>query len=157
MARRHQAIDRHLGGRVRFARIEKKISQTLLGERLGISFQQVQKYELGKDRISASQLMSIARILNKDISFFFEEIEADVDLVGAEPVAAVAQERTSRSDKVYDIKIIRLLHAIENEKLKARLCHLMEAIVGARRQATSFDPQLARLGADEDGGRRPTQ
>ena len=55
MARRNYAIDRHLGARVRFARIEKKISQTILGEKLGISFQQVQKYELGKDRISASQ------------------------------------------------------------------------------------------------------
>ena len=156
MARRHQAIDRHLGGRVRFARIEKKISQTLLGERLGISFQQVQKYELGKDRISASQLMSIARILEKDISFFFEEIEADADPIGTEPVA-VAPERTSRSDKVYDIKIIRLLHAIENEKLKARLYHLMEAIVGARRQPAPFDPRLALLNADEHRGRRPTQ
>jgi transcriptional regulator with XRE-family HTH domain len=153
MARRHHAIDRQLGGRVRFARIEKKISQTLLGERLGISFQQVQKYELGKDRISASQLVGIARILGKDISFFFEEIETDDDLAGAEPAAAVAQERTSRSDKVYDIKIIRLLHAIENEKLKARLYHLMEAIVGARRQAAHFDPRLALVAADEDGGR----
>ena len=77
MARRNHAIDRHLGARVRFARVEKKISQTMLGEQLGISFQQVQKYELGKDRISASQLMNIARVLDKDISFFFEDLEAD--------------------------------------------------------------------------------
>ena len=77
MARKNHAIDRHLGARVRFARIEKRISQGALGEQLGISFQQVQKYELGKDRISASQLMNIARILDKDISFFFEDISAD--------------------------------------------------------------------------------
>ncbi len=155
MARRHHAIDRHLGGRVRFARIEKKISQTLLGERLGISFQQVQKYELGKDRISASQLVGIARILDKDISFFFEDIEADVNLT--EPAGSVAQERTSRSDKIYDIKIIRLLHAIENEKLKARLYHLMEAIVGTRRQANNFDSRLALVAADEENGRHTAQ
>ena len=82
MARKNHAIDRHLGARVRLARIEKRISQGALGEQLGISFQQVQKYELGKDRISASQLINIARSLEKDISFFFEDIGAEPDAQG---------------------------------------------------------------------------
>ena len=132
MARRNHAIDRHLGARVRFARIGKKISQTVLGEQLGISFQQVQKYELGKDRISASQLMNIARVLDKDISFFFEDLATD----GADDsgdVANTADKRNkSRVSMGYDIKIVRLLHAIEDEQVKSRLCGLMEAIVGAK-------------------------
>ena len=133
MARRNHAIDRHLGSRVRFARIEKKISQTVLGERLGISFQQVQKYELGKDRISASQLMNIARILDRDIAFFFEAIGTDADGNPAEQDDIVELRRKSRLSTAYDIKIIRLLHAIEDDQIKLRLFNLMEAIAGTRK------------------------
>ena len=135
MARRNYAIDRHLGARVRFARIEKKISQTILGERLGISFQQVQKYELGKDRISASQLMNIARILDKDISFFFEGIGEDGEITQGEPDDVIELRRKTRTSTAYDIKIIRLLHAIQDDHIKMRLYNLMEAIVGSRSQA----------------------
>ena len=133
MARRNHAIDRHLGSRVRFARIEKKISQTVLGERLGISFQQVQKYELGKDRISASQLMNIARILDRDISFFFEAIGTDSEGNPVEQDDIVEMRRKSRMSTAYDIKIIRLLHAIEDDQIKLRLFNLMEAIAGTRK------------------------
>ena len=139
MARRNHAIDRHLGARVRFARIEKKISQTALGERLGISFQQVQKYELGKDRISASQLMNIAKILDKDISFFFEDVEAANDDNPVDLVDVIDKRKKSRSSTAYDIKIIRLLHAIEDEHVKLKLYHLMEAIVGSRGRAAKQD------------------
>ncbi len=103
MARKNHAVDRHLGARVRFARIEKRISQGALGEQLGISFQQVQKYELGKDRISASQLMNIARILEKDISFFFEDITPEGETSGDDragrhrrPPEALARQRDLR-------------------------------------------------------------
>ena len=133
MARRNHAIDRHLGSRVRFARIEKKISQTVLGERLGISFQQVQKYELGKDRISASQLMNIARILDRDIAFFFEAIGTDGEGNPVEQDDIVELRRKSRMSTAYDIKIIRLLHAIEDDQIKLRLFNLMEAIAGTRK------------------------
>ena len=133
MARRNHAIDRHLGSRVRFARIEKKISQTVLGERLGISFQQVQKYELGKDRISASQLMNIARILDRDIAFFFEAIGTDGDGNPVEQDDIVELRRKSRMSTAYDIKIIRLLHAIDDDQIKLRLFNLMEAIAGTRK------------------------
>ena len=139
MARRNHAVDRHLGARVRFARIEKKISQTALGEKLGISFQQVQKYELGKDRISASQLMNIARILDKDISFFFEDVDVAADENQADLIDVIDRRKKSRSSTAYDIKIIRLLHAIEDEHVKLKLYHLMEAIVGTRGRHAKHD------------------
>lgn len=132
MARRNHAVDRHLGARVRFARTEKRLSQTLLGGQLGISFQQVQKYELGKDRISASQLMNIARVLDKDISFFFEDLASEEGEAPVE-VGEAADKRKSRVSMGYDIKIVRLLHAIEDEQVKLRLYSLMEAIVGSRK------------------------
>lgn len=157
MARKNHAIDRHLGTRVRFARVEKKISQTVLGEKLGISFQQVQKYELGKDRISASQLMSIARILEKDISFFFEDIDDEANDSSASLTEAGGARRKLRSNAVYDIKIIRLLHAVEDEKLKIRLYGLIEAIVESRHGRGGFDAQALMLSADREGETRTKQ
>ena len=133
MARKNHAVDRHLGARVRFARIEKRISQGALGERLGISFQQVQKYELGKDRISASQLMNIAHILDKDIAFFFEDITPDGETSGGIELADIVDRRKrSRSSATYDVKIIRILHLIDDERVKVKLYNLMEAIVAAK-------------------------
>ena len=133
MARKNHAIDRHLGARVRLARIEKRISQGALGEQLGISFQQVQKYELGKDRISASQLINIARSLEKDISCFFEDIGAEPDAQGGMELADIVDRRKrSRASATYDVKIIRMLHAIEDERLKGKLYDLMAAIVAAK-------------------------
>ncbi len=151
MARRNQAIDRHLGARVRFARIEKKISQTTLGEQLGISFQQVQKYELGKDRISASQLMNIARVLDKDITFFFEDLNTEADESRGDPAEIVERRRKSRVSTGYDIKIIRLLHAIEDEQVKLRLYSLMEAIVGTRGRSAKSQSKAAPEGPDTVG------
>ena len=133
MARKNHEVDRHLGARVRFARIEKRISQGALGEQLGISFQQVQKYELGKDRISASQLMNIARSLDKDISFFFEDITAEGEASGGIELADIVDRRKrSRASATYDVKIIRILHAIDDDRVKVKLYTLMEAIVAAK-------------------------
>ena len=143
MARRNHATDRHLGARVRFARIEKKISQTMLGEQLGISFQQVQKYELGKDRISASQLLNIARVLDKDISFFFEDLTTGEEENGVDLADTVERRRKSRVSTGYDIKIIRLLRAIEDEQVKLKLYSLMEAIVGARGRSVRSSSKAA--------------
>lgn len=132
MARRNQAIDRHLGARVRLARIERKISQTVLGEHLGISFQQVQKYELGKDRISASQLVSIARTLGKEMAFFFEDLGDAEDDGRVDAMRETSMAKLPRTTTAYDIKIIRMLHAIDDERVKMKLYGLMEAIVGSR-------------------------
>jgi transcriptional regulator with XRE-family HTH domain len=65
-------IDRHVGSRVRMQRILMKMSQEKLGEALGLTFQQVQKYEKGLNRIGASRLQQISKTLQVPPSFFFE-------------------------------------------------------------------------------------
>lgn len=65
-------IDRHVGSRVRMQRILMKMSQEKLGEALGLTFQQIQKYEKGTNRIGASRLQQISRTLNVPPSFFFD-------------------------------------------------------------------------------------
>lgn len=66
-------IDVHVGSRVRLRRTMAKISQSELGDALGVTFQQVQKYEKGTNRIGASRMQKIAETLNVPVSFFFED------------------------------------------------------------------------------------
>src|SRR3979490_1170627 len=65
-------IDKHVGSRVRMRRMMLAMSQEKLGDALGLSFQQVQKYEKGTNRIGASRLQHISHILQVPVSFFFE-------------------------------------------------------------------------------------
>ncbi len=65
-------IDKHVGSRVRMRRMMLGMSQEKLGNNLGLTFQQVQKYEKGTNRIGASRLQQISQILQVPVSFFFE-------------------------------------------------------------------------------------
>jgi transcriptional regulator with XRE-family HTH domain len=84
-------IDLHVGLRLRMRRKEMRITQERLAETLGLTFQQVQKYERGANRISASRLWEIARMLNAPISYFFEGL-ASPDDPDAPPVSSTAQQ-----------------------------------------------------------------
>ena len=70
-------IDIHVGNRVRVRRILIGMGQEKLGEELGLTFQQIQKYEKGANRIGASRLYRISRILNVPVQFFFEDIPGE--------------------------------------------------------------------------------
>jgi transcriptional regulator with XRE-family HTH domain len=72
-SRRANPIDIHVGSRVRFRRMLLGMSQEKLGERLGLTFQQVQKYEKGINRIGASRLFDLAQVLGVSVQFFYEE------------------------------------------------------------------------------------
>lgn len=74
-ARRSREVDYHVGKRVRERRKALGMSQEKLANALGISFQQVQKYEVGSTRIAASRLWDMARILEVDVGYFFEGIQ----------------------------------------------------------------------------------
>jgi len=76
-------IDIHVGSRIRLRRTMLGMSQEKLGESLGITFQQVQKYEKGTNRVGASRLQNIASILNVPVSFFFEDAPDDSAASGA--------------------------------------------------------------------------
>lgn len=81
MARKEpNPIDVHVGSRVRLRRLLVGMSQEKLGEQLGLTFQQVQKYEKGTNRIGASRLYEVSRILNVPVQYFYEEM-ADNDAI----------------------------------------------------------------------------
>ena len=71
---RSSPIDAHVGGRIRLRRTLMGMSQERLGEALGLTFQQVQKYERGVNRVGASRLFDLSRVLDVPISFFFDDM-----------------------------------------------------------------------------------
>lgn len=71
---RASPIDAHVGGRIRLRRTLMGLSQERLGEALGLTFQQVQKYERGVNRVGASRLFDLSRVLDVPISFFFDDM-----------------------------------------------------------------------------------
>ena len=71
-AKEPNPVDRHVGNRIRMRRIMLEMSQEKLGEALGLTFQQVQKYEKGTNRVGASRLQQISEVLQFPVSFFFE-------------------------------------------------------------------------------------
>ena len=73
------AVDVHVGGRVRLRRTLLGMSQSVLGDALGLTFQQVQKYERGLNRISASKLWRLSQVLEVPVSVFFDDIAVDQD------------------------------------------------------------------------------
>ncbi len=78
VVKRFGGVDDHVGKRVRERRREIGLSQTKFGNALGISFQQIQKYEVGTNRVAAGRLWDMAKILEVDIGYFFEGIERRV-------------------------------------------------------------------------------
>jgi len=72
-SRRPNPIDMHVGSRVRFRRMLLGMSQEKLGEKLGLTFQQIQKYEKGINRIGASRLFDLSQVLGVPVQFFYEE------------------------------------------------------------------------------------
>ena len=87
---RPSPIDVHVGGRIRLRRTLMGMSQERLGEALGLTFQQVQKYERGVNRVGASRLFDLSRVLDVSISFFFDDMP--------EPLAATrGGHQTSRA------------------------------------------------------------
>ena len=71
---RPSPIDTHVGARIRLRRTLLGMSQERLGEALGLTFQQVQKYERGANRVGASRLFDLSRVLDVPISFFFDDM-----------------------------------------------------------------------------------
>lgn len=87
-------IDKHVGARLRMRRMLLKMSQEKLGDALGLTFQQVQKYEKGTNRIGASRLQQIGQIIGVAPSYFFEDMP-EADTPGTSLAAGFAEDNSS--------------------------------------------------------------
>ncbi len=124
-------IDRYVGSRVRMRRLMLDMSQEKLGNELGITFQQVQKYEKGTNRVSASRLQALSQILQVSVQFFFEgdpQIAGRVGKGAEAPLPAYISDFLANSD---GLKLVRAFTQISDPKLRRSLVRLVEQIVGA--------------------------
>ena len=114
-------IDRHVGSRVRMRRKMLAMSQTKLGDALGVTFQQVQKYEKGTNRIGAGRLQQISHILQVPVVFFFE------DAPNASPQVPMAHIDAFVSDS-NGLRLIGAFMRIDNIALRRRIAMLVQKI-----------------------------
>jgi transcriptional regulator with XRE-family HTH domain len=114
-------IDRHVGSRVRMRRKMLAMSQTKLGDALGVTFQQVQKYEKGTNRIGAGRLQQISHILQVPVVFFFEGAP------NASPQVPMAQIDAFVSDS-NGLRLIGAFMRIDNIALRRRIAMLVQKI-----------------------------
>jgi transcriptional regulator with XRE-family HTH domain len=125
-------IDIHVGSRVRLRRMMLGMSQEKLGEHLGITFQQIQKYEKGTNRIGASRLQAIARVLSVPPAFFFEDAPGVMPVAGNqgfdEPQAAsyVVDFLSSSEGLSLNKSFVR----IKDSKTRKKIVDLVRAIAG---------------------------
>ncbi|TNE41134.1 MAG: XRE family transcriptional regulator [Alphaproteobacteria bacterium] len=112
-------VDIHVGQRVKIRRKSLKLTQAELGEVLGLTFQQVQKYERGANRISASKLFLIAQTLDVSISFFFEGLDGNV-----EPSAL--KEETEAYDGQTTEGVLRFAGSLEGIELNRAFSQILD-------------------------------
>ena len=114
-------IDQHVGERIRARRAELGLTQEQLAQALQVSYQQVQKYETGANRISAGRMFEIARKLGVDISYFFEGL--GLDEAGEQP----PMEHGGRQRAA--IELVRKFAQIEDPHVRSAIAGLVKAIV----------------------------
>lgn len=125
-------IDKAVGARVRQRRSALKISQERLSEMIGVSFQQLQKYEAGTNRMGASRLFDIAVALDTPIGFFFGEDDADAAGKCGEVSGDTAQLAKSLSDILEDaatFEIVQTFSSITDHHLRRQLVSMLEAFL----------------------------
>jgi transcriptional regulator with XRE-family HTH domain len=115
-------VDVHVGARVRTRRLLIGMNQETLARALGLTFQQVQKYEGGANRVSASRLSQIAEILGVPIAYFFSDLEPG----GAEP-SPRDREARERLQRPETIELIRSYYAITDQRMRHQFLEMVKA------------------------------
>lgn len=128
-------IDVHVGARVRLRRTLLGMSQEKLGEAIGLTFQQVQKYERGANRIGSSRLYDLSRVLDVPVSFFFDDMSEETAgqsprLIGGlteEPAPFEADPMTKRET----LELVRAYYRIADPQVRKRVFELAKALAAA--------------------------
>jgi transcriptional regulator with XRE-family HTH domain len=109
--------DIEMGKKIRLRRVEQRISQSDLGEKLGVSFQQVQKYEKGVNRVGAARLQQIAAALDVPVTFFYDSDSKTREV-----------ESLLFLDSAFSLRLLRAYSKIKSQAVQRQLVTLMEAI-----------------------------
>ncbi len=125
-------VDIHVGSRARLRRTLLGMSQEKLGEAIGLAFQQVHKYECGSNRIGASRLFKISRVLEVPIGFFFDDMSEETAArsparMGGAPKEAV-ELKPDPLAKRETLELARAYHKIQDSNIRKRLLEMTKAL-----------------------------
>jgi len=124
-------IDIHVGSRVRLRRTLLGLSQEKLGAALGLTFQQVQKYERGANRIGASRLFHLSRILDVPVSYFFDDIAAETPAGKAGGMGMSEEKDGYEPDplaKRETLELVRAYYKITDPKVRRKVFDLIKSL-----------------------------
>ena len=125
-------VDTHVGARVRLRRTLLGMSQEKLGSAVGLTFQQIQKYERGANRIGASRLFDMARALDVPVQYFFDEMPVESAAEGYQPVSGDGQANVptepDQMGKRETLELVRTYYRIPNANLRRKLFDLAKAM-----------------------------
>jgi len=129
-------VDIHVGGRVRLRRTLLGMSQEKLGEAVGLTFQQIQKYERGANRIGASRLFELSRILDVPVSFFFDDMPESMRTgegriswqMADQPQAALEPNPLTKRET---LELVRAYYRITDPHVRKRLFELTKSLGNA--------------------------
>jgi transcriptional regulator with XRE-family HTH domain len=125
-------VDVHVGGRVRLRRTLLGLSQEKLGEAIGLTFQQVQKYERGANRIGASRLYDLSRVLDVPVSYFYEDMAEDTASMSPRNITQdVADPEVGDSDpmtKRETLELVRAYYRICDPTVRKRVYDLTKSL-----------------------------
>jgi transcriptional regulator with XRE-family HTH domain len=129
-------IDTHVGKRLRSRRTLLGMSQEKLGEAVGVTFQQIQKYERGLNRIGSSRLYEFARVLSNPVSYFFDGIE---EVVGEAEVKSISDDKNrfeyeSIANKEV-LSLVRAFSGITDQKIRKDIISLVKSLSNAAVEA----------------------
>jgi transcriptional regulator with XRE-family HTH domain len=122
-------IDRYVGSRVRARRVGIRLSQTKLGEAIGVTFQQVQKYENGTNRIGASNLFKIAKTLGVEVAYFFEGVQEIAESMMTDtadvPLAGINEDPLTSRDA---IELMHNYYRVKDPNVRKRLAQFVKTL-----------------------------
>ena len=132
MAKAHP-VDVHVGARVRQRRTLLAMSQTKLGDAVGLTFQQIQKYERGSNRIGSSRLYEFAKVLDVPVSYFFDEMSASTSARSPGRLRGMAEQKPLAFEpdpmaKRETLELVRAYYRITDPALRKRLFELIKSI-----------------------------
>ena len=112
--------EQQMGQRIRLRRVEQKISQSELGAKLGVSFQQVQKYEKGVNRVGAARLQQIATALDAPVTFFYEGTNGKQHEI----------DSLLFLDSKFSLRLLRAYSRVADQKVQRQFVSLIESVAG---------------------------
>ncbi len=134
-----RAVDMHVGARLRLRRTLLGISQEKLGESVGLTFQQIQKYERGANRVGASRIYEFSRVLDVPVSYFFDDMNdvtkatrgRRIDLKGLadDDQAVLESDPLARRET---LELVRAYYKIEDPKIRKRLFELTKTLANSQ-------------------------